>query len=211
MKLSYILSVVIGISAFCILYLGLDFNIILALVISVVAYFACTMVFKEKGELQGEIDEDTLKEQRIGVSAVSNIRKIELIKDRIENIEIVKNVEEICDISNKIVRSLKENPKKAKQITKFVDYYLPFTLNILTQYNTVEDQNLTSKESKEFMEKVEKMVVKIREACENQLNNLYESDLLNTTADIKVFETMIKSDGLVDDNMNIVIDRKVGE
>ena len=114
----------------------------------------------------------------------------------------------ICKTSRRIVETIKENPKKAKQISKFVDYYLPFTLNILTQYNKIEDQKLTSKESREFLIKVETMIKRVKEACESQLNNMYETDLVNTNADIKVFETMLKTDGLVDDNMNIKIDGK---
>ena len=62
------------------------------------------------------------------------------------------------------------------------------------------------------MKKVEKMLDRVKEACEIQLNNMYETDLLNTNADIKVFETMLKSDGLVDDNMNIIkVEEKEGE
>ena len=55
------------------------------------------------------------------------------------------------------------------------------------------------------------MIKRVKEACEVQLNNMYETDLLNTNADIEVFETMLKTDGLVDDNMNIKVEKKVGE
>ena len=50
MKLSYIMSVVIGIVCFCLLYLGLDLNIIFSIVISIVLYFACTMIFNKKDQ-----------------------------------------------------------------------------------------------------------------------------------------------------------------
>lgn len=209
MKLSYILSIIIGISAFCILYLGLDFGVIFSLIVSVIAYFASTMVFKEKDEFQIEVNGDLVEYERLGAEAVQVIRKIELVKDKIDNKELVEDITKICETSNKIAKSLKDNPKKTKQVRKFINYYLPFTLNILTQYNTIEDQALTSKESKDFMAKVETTIKRVKDACEEQLNHMYETDLVNTNADIKVFETMLKTDGLVDDNMNIVInDRK---
>ncbi len=208
MKLSYILSVIIAIVVFCLLYLGLDLNVIFSAFISVVTYFACTMIFKERDSLQEKIDRDALEFEKLTSNAISNIKKIESFKNEINNKELVNNILKICETSNKIINTIKENPKKAKQIKKFVDYYLPFTLNILTQYNKIEDQSLTSIESKEFMTKVETMIERVKEACESQLNNMYETDLVNTNADIKVFETMLKTDGLVDDNMNIKLDRK---
>ena len=212
MKLSYIMSVVIGIVCFCLLYLGLDLNIIFSIVISIVLYFACTMIFNKKDELQAPVNTEFLEYEKIYSEAVTIIRKIDLLENEIDNDGIKDNIKSICDISNKIIVSLKENPKKTKQVRKFIEYYLPFTLNILNQYNTIEDQKLTSKESLEFMKKVEKMLDRVKEACEIQLNNMYETDLLNTNADVKVFETMLKSDGLVDDNMNIIkVEEKEGE
>lgn len=215
MKLSYILSIVAGIAIFSLLWLGLEFNVVLSLVFAVVGYFACTLIFKESTKAQEIIKFDTAEElteyTAINSKAKSYIEKIGMINKQIDNDLIVAQVKCICDTSNKMLKSLKENPKKIKQVTKFVDYYLPFTLNILTQYNTIEDQRLTSSESREFMSKVEKMVIRVNEACEKQLNNLYEADLVNTRADIKVFETMLKADGLVDDKMNIVVDKKEGD
>jgi len=208
MKLSYLLSIIVGISSFCLLYLGLDLNIIFSIVVSLVAYYAATMIFKEKDELQMDISQDLVKYEKLITDARANIRRLELLKEKIENATLRDDITYVCDISDRILKSLKENPKKIGQVRKFIDYYLPFTLNILTQYNKIEDQELTSIESKEFMDKVEMMIGRVKEACEIQLNNMYESDLLNTNADIKVFETMLKTDGLVDDNMNIKVERK---
>lgn len=208
MKLSYLLSIIVGISSFCLLYLGLDLNIIFSIVVSLIAYYAATMIFKEKDELQMDISQDLVKYEKLITDARANIRRLELLKEKIENTTLRDDITYVCDISDRILKSLKENPKKTGQVRKFIDYYLPFTLNILTQYNKIEDQELTSVESKEFMDKVEMMIGRVKEACEIQLNNMYESDLLNTNADIKVFETMLKTDGLVDDNMNIKVERK---
>ena len=208
MKLSYLLSIIVGISSFCLLYLGLDLNIIFSIVVSLIAYYAATMIFKEKDELQMDISQDLVKYEKLITDARANIRRLELLKEKIENETLREDITYVCDISDRILKSLKENPKKTGQVRKFIDYYLPFTLNILTQYNKIEDQELTSIESKEFMDKVEMMIGRVKEACEIQLNNMYESDLLNTNADIKVFETMLKTDGLVDDNMNIKVERK---
>ena len=55
------------------------------------------------------------------------------------------------------------------------------------------------------------MLGRVKTACEAQLNNMYDLDIIDTNADIKVFETMLKTDGLVDNNMNIIDVKKEGE
>lgn len=78
---------------------------------------------------------------------------------------------------------------------------MPVTINILTKYDEIENQKLNTEDSKKFMESTQKMVKKINEAFKKQLSNLYQSDMIDTDAEIKVFDTMLKSDGYdVDDN-----------
>ena len=60
---------------------------------------------------------------------------------------------------------------------------------------------MNTEDSKKFMESTQKMVKKINEAFKKQLSNLYQSDMIDTDAEMKVFDTMLKSDGYdVDDN-----------
>lgn len=78
---------------------------------------------------------------------------------------------------------------------------MPVTINILTKYDEIENQKLNTEDSKKFMESTQKMVKKINEAFKKQLSNLYQSDMIDTDAEMKVFDTMLKSDGYdVDDN-----------
>ena len=49
---------------------------------------------------------------------------------------------------------------------------------------------------KAFMAKTEKMLSKIEVAFKSQLTNLYKSDMMDTDAEMKLFDTMLKSDGI---------------
>ena len=78
---------------------------------------------------------------------------------------------------------------------------MPVTIKILQRYDEIENQKLNTEDSKKFMESTQKMVKKINEAFKKQLSNLYQSDMIDTDAEMKVFDTMLKSDGYdVDDN-----------
>ena len=50
------------------------------------------------------------------------------------------------------------------------------------------------------MAQTESMAEKINNAFKNQLSNLYQTDKVDTDAEMKVFETMLKADGY--DNTN---------
>ena len=211
MKASYIISIIIAIIAFCGLYLGLDLNVIFSIFISLGSYYALTLIFNRNEVLQEKIDLERIEYEQLTAQATNTIKQIKGLEGKIENQGIQSNISQICETSDKILLSLKEKPKKMKQVRKFVDYYLPFTLKILDQYDRVENQSLTSQESIDFMERVERMLDRVKLACEAQLNNMYDLDIIDTNADIKVFETMLKTDGLVDNNMNIIDVKKEGE
>ena len=45
------------------------------------------------------------------------------------------------------------------------------------------------------MKQTEEMIEKINNAFKSQLSNLYQADIVDTDAEMKVFETMLKADG----------------
>ena len=145
MKASYIISIIIAIIAFCGLYLGLDLNVIFSIFISLGSYYALTLIFNRNEVLQEKIDLERLEYEQLTAQATNTIKQIKGLEGKIENQGIQSNISQICETSDKILLSLKEKPKKMKQVRKFVDYYLPFTLKILDQYDRVENQSLTVK------------------------------------------------------------------
>ncbi len=201
MKKNYIYSAILGGAFFAVPYVALGIELLPSLAISAVAYGAGTLIFKDRNKLDLSIDKknlyDILKEAKEETLQISNISK------QIEDKEVVENIEQICDISNKIIDTLSKNPNKLGQARNFLNYYLPVTIKILTRYDEIENQRLNTTESKEFMESVKKMTEKIKNAFNEQLNNMYQTEMIDTDAEIKVFESMLKSDGFLDDiNIN---------
>ena len=84
---------------------------------------------------------------------------------------------------------------------------MPVTVKIVDRYDEIENQKLSSRENKEFMDKTNKMIMDINRAYQNMLNNLYESDIIDTDAEMKVFNAMLKSDGYGTDDISIKEDK----
>lgn len=149
------------------------------------------MVFKTK-EIQKTNEQnisDVLKEAR------NKNTQIKEMIGKVESDSLKQNIKEINESVNKIIDTLEKNHKKYKKMNNFFDYYLPVTLSILMKYDEIENQRLTSEEGKKFMKQTESMIEKINNAFKSQLSNLYQSDIVDTDAEMKVFETMLKADG----------------
>ena len=127
--------------------------------------------------------------------AKSRNSQIKTIIPKLEDIEVRDIVKEINETVEKIIYTVEKKPEKQKQATQFFQYYLPITVNILNRYDEIENQKLTDDESLKFMESSKGMIIKINAAFKKQLSSLYQSDIIDTDAEMKVFESMLKADG----------------
>ena len=115
--------------------------------------------------------------------------------NKIEDAPLRQNIRDVSETIGKIIDTIEKNPKKYNKMNNFFEYYLPVTLNILNRYDEIENQRLNSEESRKFMMQTKNMMEKINNAFKNQLANLYQSDIVDTDAEMKVFDSMLKVDG----------------
>ena len=123
-----------------------------------------------------------------------NIQIKEMIS-KVESESLQKNIKEINESVTKIINTIEKDQSKYKKMNNFFDYYLPVTLSILKKYDEIENQELSTKDGQKFMKQTEDMIEKINNAFKNQLSNLYQSDMVDTDAEMKVFESMLRADG----------------
>ncbi len=199
MKNKEVISAVVGGTFFAIPYLALSFTIAPALAIGCAAFGASELVlssFKNKETLKNTdlplyMKLNNAKKQNKEISEM--IPKIELSSTK-------DNLKEIYDTVNKIVDTIEKYPNKASKINNFFDYYLPVLLKTVKKYDEVENQRLISKEGKEFMKKADKMFLDTNEAFKAILATLFQKDIMDADADMKVYDLMLKADGIVEDN-----------
>ncbi len=194
-----IISALLGGVFFAVPYLALNVSLLPSVVIAGVAFTAGNLLFSEdKNKLQTVDDNKNLYE--ILNEAKKQNSQIYSMINKLEDKELISDVKEIHETVSKIIDTVSKNPKKLDKIQNFFSYYLPVTLKILIKYDDIENQRLISKDSKEFMDSTEAMVKKISKSFKIQLSNLYQSDIIDTDAEMKVFQTMLNADGINDKN-----------
>ena len=199
MKNKEVVSAIVGSAFFAVPYIGMSIALAPALVIGCAAFGASELVLSSiKGR---ETLKDTNRKlyQKIITAEKQNKEILNLIP-KVESESTRNNLKEIHNTINKILGTIEKNPTKAKTLNNFFDYYLPVLIKIVNKYDEVENQRLISKEGKEFMKMADKMISDTNKAFETILSSLYQKDIMDADADMKVYNLMLKADGIVEDN-----------
>ena len=128
-----------------------------------------------------------------GAEAVS---KIQALNDEIPDFKLSAQIKQIEILTEKIFAYVKEHPQDMGQIRQFLNYYLPTTIKLLEQYVVLQNQGMRMGNIDEGMKKIEDMLDKVIVAFQRQLDSLFESSVVDITADIQVMEQMMASEGL---------------
>ena len=128
-----------------------------------------------------------------GKRAIADIRRL---NDEIPDERISAQIDLIERLTAQIFDCVRKNPKKLSQILQFLNYYLPTTIKLMEQYVTLQNQSLKTENITEGMQKIEDLLDKVIIAFQRQLDALFEADVVDITADIRVMEQMMASEGL---------------
>lgn len=128
-----------------------------------------------------------------GKRAIADIRRL---NDEIPDERISAQIDLIERLTAQIFDCVRKNPKKLSQIRQFLNYYLPTTIKLMEQYVTLQNQSLKTENITEGMQKIEELLDKVIIAFQRQLDALFEADVVDITADIRVMEQMMVSEGL---------------
>ncbi len=191
MKNKNIISSVVGAGFFAVGYLGLSLALPPALLLGATSFVASELIIN--GAKKEEIKELTFKDRII--DAKNKNKHIKDMINSVDDVDVQKDLEEITKTSSKIINAIEKNNMKNKTVTKFLDYYLPICVKIVDRYDDIENQSLTSKDSKKFMTDSKKIISDTNNAFKKILNSLYQSDILNADAEMKVYNSILKSDG----------------
>ncbi len=132
---------------------------------------------------------------RHGQDMLSQIREE---NDRIPDPSLSAKMEELDAISNQIFLTVTDKPEKAPQIRRFMDYYLPTVLKMLTNYRKLDEREVTGENAAKTKKRVAEAMDIVLDAFKKQHDQLYQNEMLDVTSDISVLETMLKQDGLIE-------------
>ena len=107
----------------------------------------------------------------------------------------------LYDKCQTIFRIVSEEPSKAPQVRKFMNYYLPTTLKVLANYRTMQERGVSYYEMSQARESAVRCMNMVLTACQKQVDALHKENMLDFSTDIDVMEQMLRRDGYVDNEI----------
>lgn len=128
----------------------------------------------------------------------AKLREIRQLNDDIEDRAVSDRIDRIGELTASIFRVLREKPEHAEEVRKFMNYYLPTTLKLLKSYSLMEKQSYQGENIQASRRKIEDVLDTLTHAFEQQQDRLFKTEALDLDTDISVLETMMASDGLLE-------------
>ena len=135
---------------------------------------------------------------------------------RRENIAITdprlsSQMDSICDKCDQIFRTVSGAPAKAPQVRKFMNYYLPTTLKILSNYRTMQNSGVSYQELMSARDSSIRGLNMILTACQKQIDALHKENMMDISTDIDVLEKMLMRDSYLNNDTPVMNDAPVSE
>ena len=93
--------------------------------------------------------------------------------------------------------AVREKPEKRIQIQRFMDYYLPTTIKLLSAYADFEKQTVVGENIRSSKKNIEHMMETLSEAYEKQFDSLFRSETMDINAEIRTMDSLLRQDGYV--------------
>lgn len=114
-----------------------------------------------------------------------------------------KQMQSIRDYTDKIIRKYEEDPGETRNFEKFAEYYLPETVSAMEQYHTLCTLEHLDYGQTKVKEQLADSLGVIEEAFSNIYNKISTEGIYDTSADIRVLQTVLKQEGLTDSDFTV--------
>ena len=132
-----------------------------------------------------------------------SIAEIRRLNDEIPDFKISAQLKQLEILTEKIFAFVEQHPEDVRQIRQFLNFYLPTTIKLLQQYVVLQNQEMRMGNIDEGMQKIENMLENVIVAFQKQLDSLFESDVVDITADIQVMEQLMAAEGLTGEKIPV--------
>ena len=128
----------------------------------------------------------------------AKLREIRELNESIADPGVSERIDRIGELTASIFRVVREKPEHAEEVRKFMNYYLPTTLKLLKSYSLMEKQSYQGENIQASRKKIESVLDTLVRGFEQQQDRLFKTEALDVETDISVLETMMASDGLLE-------------
>lgn len=176
----YILAAILSGISFIIFYLILNLYLYISLILCGVVYIGGVFYFKNK---------DVRIYDAVAIARYYfEMSKLNDYKEKIKDDIMKEKLGKIVVLYSKIVKYLESKPRNATKIYNFLDYYLPFTVNLVNKYINIEKKSEKTFVENKLILKTGVYVKEIESECSRLVNLISKVKDKELDFEMKVFE-----------------------
>ena len=153
---------------------------------------------EEEAELiEQSAEQEAQKELQLMVEeGNAYITQLRALNDAMEGEVISGKLLRLEHLLQMIFEQLKKQPEQMDEMHKFMEYYLPTTLKLVTAYEEFDRIDVAGADILSAKTEIEKTLDTINEAFAELLNKLFRIKAFDASADAQVLQTMLEREGL---------------
>lgn len=128
----------------------------------------------------------------------AHLRTVRGLSAKIDNTDVRAKVDRLGGTCQRIFDYVRQNPKSADELRKFMNYYLPTLEKLVKTYELMEEQGVEGENITASKERISQMLDTMDAAFRKQLDALFGDTALDIDTDITVMEGMMAQEGLTD-------------
>lgn len=183
---------------FLIMFLLMKWNFFVVAALSVLLYFALTLLTSPVRMLGGVAVEKIDQGQRLASIydlAKKNIDDMGNYQRLIDNQELSEKAKNLTLKGNHILNYLSKNPKSISTSEHFLDYYLDTANKILSNYVEMQDSNVSLEKENLIKQETTQSIDYLEEIFSKQLDSYYEDKILSLEVESDLLEKTVKLGG----------------
>lgn len=193
-----IISFAAALGLFLILFLALDWNFLLSMILAAALYAALAMLLQPEKKI-GKIRISSLKNgemlhEKLGEAGEDYDRLCRAV-DRIADPSLRSAGQELERIAGNIRDYLVQNPKKIPAARRYIDYYQETAANVLENYVELKETGLSTKETEKVLKNTRESVATLTAAFKMQFEKLMQNELMDMEADLNLLKQTLRSEG----------------
>ena len=158
---------------------------------------------KEKERTGLMVDPATAPLEEFRSEGAAAITQILIANEAIPDKEVSAKLSRLEEVTASIFDYVEKHPDRLPDVRKFMQYYLPATLQLLEKYRTYHDMSLQPATVQKARKEIENALDMICASFNNLLDSLYHFETLDVRADIGVLENLLKQEGLTGEQFQV--------
>lgn len=162
-------------------------------------------VAEQQEKTYEEVKEERLSEEvrkiiQEGQTYIAQIRKSNAA---IKGEEMSAKITRMEFITQKIFSRVEQQPELVTDLHKFMGYYLPTTVKLLSAYEELDVQSIQGPNILSSKKEIEETLDTINQAFEKLLDSFFQDKAWDISSDISVLQTMLAQEGLTGSDFEV--------